>query len=325
MLYQNFLKTIEENGLFEAGDNLVVGVSGGVDSVVLLHLLLRLRDELGVFLHVVHVNYKMRGKDSDGDEYFVRELCENKSIPFFRRRVDLSNERENFQLEARNFRLDFFARIAGQLGADAIVLGQHLDDQVETVLMHLVRGCGVAGLRGIEIKSNYCGVKLIRPLIAFSKNEIFEFAEKNKIEWREDVSNEKLIYTRNIMRHKLISVMKEINPKVEEAIFHLSRHAKEDDDALSKFADEFSAIFFHHDEREISFDRDEYLKKPISIRKRILILAYTKLRGNKEHLSGDHIERMDHIARRETHGKEYSLPGNFHFLATADLLIIRNM
>ena len=199
---------IETHLSLPAGARIVVGVSGGVDSVVLLHVLRR----LGYEVVVAHVNYRMRGEASDVDERFVRHLCgelgiacETIAVPeAFREEL----KGDSFQEAARDFRYRFFGDIARKYQAAWVAVAHHLDDQAETVLMHLLRGSGIEGLAGmaparpLEQESN---AQLIRPLLQVGREQIQAFALEQGIAWREDASNAEYGYRRNAIRHGLLA------------------------------------------------------------------------------------------------------------------------
>lgn len=190
----------------QAGARVVVGVSGGLDSVVLARLLAT----AGLDLAVCHVNYGLRGEESDSDEAFVRELAEELDAPCFVRCVSLS-EVGNRQAEARQERYSFFEHTAIETGSGFVAVGHHQDDQVETVLLNLMRGAGVNGLAGMSTSrpiSYGSAVQLIRPLLGWSRKQLFSLARSNKWSWREDASNADETYTRNALRHRVLPELK---------------------------------------------------------------------------------------------------------------------
>jgi tRNA(Ile)-lysidine synthase len=201
-----FQHHIEQNFAQLKDKKLLLAVSGGVDSMVLLDLFYKLRFDICV----VHCNFQLRGKESDADEMLVRETCQDKYIPYFIESFDtLEFAKENklsIQLAARKLRYDWFQEIIS-LGFDYVLTAHHLDDNVETFLINYTRGTGLEGLTGIPAKNG----SIIRPLLPFSRDEIENYAKENKIQWREDSSNASDKYFRNKLRHNIVPTLKELN------------------------------------------------------------------------------------------------------------------
>jgi tRNA(Ile)-lysidine synthase len=207
-LVKNFKNFIFQEKLFSGGESLVVGISGGADSVCLVELLLAVQEKFDLEIKLVHINYHLRGEESDRDEKFVREFAEKRSLEL--EVVDyeeLSASGKNNEELWRNFRYKVFEKIRKEQDAKWTVVGHHQDDQVETFLINLFRGAGVEGLKGMKVVSEKR--KILRPLLSFSKVELKAFLESIDQEWREDKSNEDNIFLRNRIRNELI-------PEIEE-------------------------------------------------------------------------------------------------------------
>jgi tRNA(Ile)-lysidine synthase len=196
---------------------LFLACSGGVDSMVLLHLLVKAEFQITV----LHVNYHLRGEDSKVDEQFVKSSCEKWSLPFYSKSVDtkkiLREEGGNLQDVARKIRYDWFREITDQNADNFILLAHHNDDQVETFFQHIARKSGIIGLAGMLENHN----QILRPLLNFSKEEILEFAKSHQISWREDVSNTKNDYTRNKLRNVLLPEVLVQIPTIKESVLTL--------------------------------------------------------------------------------------------------------
>ena len=201
-----FQNNIEQNFPQLKDKKLLLAVSGGIDSMVLLDLFYKLRFDICV----VHCNFQLRGKESKGDEMLVREICQDSYIPYFIESFDtLEFAKENklsIQLAARKLRYDWFQEIIS-LGFDYVLTAHHLDDNVETFLINFTRGTGLEGLTGIPAQNG----NIIRPLLPFSREEIENYALENKIQWREDSSNASDKYFRNKLRHNIVPTLKELN------------------------------------------------------------------------------------------------------------------
>ena len=191
---------------------LLAGISGGADSVALLYML----RERGIQVTAVHVNHGLRGEASDGDEAFVRELCENWHIPLRVFRADPpENPGEDW---ARQARYGFFRQAAEETGVRIIALAHHRDDQAETLLLHLLRGAGLTGLQGMAADATVDGLRILRPLLSFSRDELRALLVSARQPWREDASNTDPRYLRNALRTEIIPRMEALLPGVSERL-----------------------------------------------------------------------------------------------------------
>lgn len=210
------------------GKKLLLAVSGGIDSMVLLDLFYKLRFTIGV----VHCNFQLRGKESDGDEMLVREICQDSDIPYFIESFDtleFANENKlSIQLAARKLRYDWFQEIIS-LGFDYVLTAHHLDDNVETFLINFTRGTGLEGLTGIPAQNG----NIIRPLLPFSREEIENYALENKIQWREDSSNASDKYFRNKLRHNIVPTLKELNTGFLDSFQNTLHHLQQSESLVN--------------------------------------------------------------------------------------------
>ena len=186
---------------------LLLAVSGGIDSMVLMHLFQQLLYDISI----AHCNFQLRGNESDGDEMLVKEICQDGYIPYFITSFDTEKySRDNklsIQLAARKLRYDWFQELLAENQLDYLITAHHLDDNVETFLINFIRGTGLEGLTGIPSQNG----NIIRPLLPFSRLEIENYALENKIQWREDSSNASGKYFRNKLRHDIVPILKELN------------------------------------------------------------------------------------------------------------------
>lgn len=198
---------IEQNFAQLKDKKLLLAVSGGIDSMVLLDLFYKLRFDICV----AHCNFQLRGKESDGDELLVRETCQDRYIPYFIETfhtTEFANEKKlSIQLAARKLRYDWFHELLSENQLDYLVTAHHLDDNVETFLIYFTRGTGLEGLTGIPAQNG----NIIRPLLPFSRLEIENYALEKNIQWREDSSNASDKYFRNKLRHDIVPILKELN------------------------------------------------------------------------------------------------------------------
>ena len=211
-MHASFLTFINEQCLFKKKDKLLLAVSGGVDSMVLLHLL-KVHD---FTFSVAHCNFCLRKNDADEDENFVKNYCENHQILFFSKRFATLEFAEkqgiSTQMAARELRYTWFEELKIQEKFDYLLTAHHLNDNLETVLLNFTKGTGIAGLKGISPKRGW----VVRPLLFAQKTEIIAFAAQNNLEWREDASNASNKYQRNLLRNEVIPLLKSINPALEE-------------------------------------------------------------------------------------------------------------
>lgn len=202
-----FQNHIEQNFPQLKCKKLLLGVSGGIDSMVLMHLFQQLLYDISI----AHCNFQLRGNESDGDEMLVKEICQDGYIPYFITSFDTEKySRDNklsIQLAARKLRYDWFQELLAENQLDYLITAHHLDDNVETFLINFIRGTGLEGLTGIPSQNG----NIIRPLLPFSRLEIENYALENKIQWREDSSNASDKYFRNKLRHNIVPILKELN------------------------------------------------------------------------------------------------------------------
>ncbi|WP_047790329.1 tRNA lysidine(34) synthetase TilS [Tenacibaculum mesophilum] len=233
-MLQQLAKHIDEQFSFLKEKKLLIAISGGVDSVVLTHLLHQLQFNISL----AHCNFQLRGKESDLDELFIKELGKSLNIQTFTTRFNTNEyttkNKLSTQLAARELRYSWFDSLSKENNFDYILTAHHADDNLETFLINLSRGTGLEGLTGIpSINKN-----IIRPLLTFSREEIITFAKKNNIEWREDESNSETKYLRNKIRHQIVPTLKELNDSVLKNFNKTIDHLKESQQIIDdKIAD----------------------------------------------------------------------------------------
>ena len=242
-----FLNNIEKNFSSLLNNKFIVAVSGGVDSIVLLHLCRNLK----LNFVVAHCNFKLRGKESDDDELFVKNLAAKYKISFYSNSFntkELSNRsNKSVQMIARDLRYSWFNKLSEELGIDYIITAHHIDDSIETFLINLSRGAGINGFLGIPEVNN----KINRPLLAFTKDQLKSYALENKILFREDSSNKKKDYLRNQIRLEVIPKLKKINPYLLESF---PKTIKKLEQSKSIIADRIAKVL-----SEVSFKKGEEL------------------------------------------------------------------
>ena len=228
-MIQRFINYIKENHLFNQTDTILIGVSGGVDSVVLLDLL----DKSGYSVAIGHCNFRLRGTESDGDEKLVVDLAHKYDVPFYKTAFDTAEyAQENkisIEMAARELRYQWFETIRTNHHYDYIAVAHHRDDQLETFFLNLARGTGLSGLTGMRPING----KIVRPLLFASRQEIENYRHENFLDFREDSSNQSLYYQRNKIRHTLLPVMETLNPSFREGMIRTMSYLED----VSKICD----------------------------------------------------------------------------------------
>jgi tRNA(Ile)-lysidine synthase len=213
-MLQRFCTYIEENRIFSPGDQILVGISGGIDSVVLLDLL----NKAGYTFAIAHCNFRLRGEESDADEVFVQKLARKYNKTLFKTSFDTLEYaiRKGISVEmaARELRYEWFENVRSENNYEWICVAHHRDDQLETFFLNLTRGTGLTGLTGMSPLSN----KIARPLLFASRKEIEQYCRENLLEYREDKSNDNTEYHRNKIRHKVLPLMEELNPSFRSVL-----------------------------------------------------------------------------------------------------------
>lgn len=307
---EQMLETIGKYKMFNKNDKVIVAVSGGPDSVCLLHLLYRLRQKLGISLFAAHLDHKFRGKESEADSVFVQRFTKQLGIPCFTQQVDVPKYIEETGLSpeeaAREVRYRFFEKVFKQTNGDKIALGHNLNDQVETVLMRFLRGTGIKGLSGIPPVRDV----FVRPLIEVSREEIMNYLRRNRLEYRIDKTNLKPIYERNKLRLKLIPLLeKEYNPNLKKTLNNMAVLMRDDSDFIQKQTLKvFKEIVEIRGEDRLRVAYKKFDTLHNAIKTRLLRLCYKEVSKTLKDLSYSHIkDTMEFIEKGKT-GASISLP-----------------
>ncbi|MGH9765908.1 MAG: tRNA lysidine(34) synthetase TilS [Blastocatellia bacterium] len=291
----------------------MVAVSGGADSTALLDALVRLceSDELAVTVLAAHLNHQLRGEESDEDEQFVRDAAARLGAPIFIERIDVGEraraETQNWEATARRVRYDFLRRVAEQNRVYFVLTAHTQDDQAETILMRLLRGAGAEGLRGIhEIMPLGEHTKLIRPMLTVTRAEVIAHCEHYGLAFRADSSNLDSHFTRNHIRHELLPLLRDFNPRVEEALSRAAELLTKDDAYLRGLA----AECFAATGKGSSLDIVPLLDVVPAIRRRVLRLWLKTQCGGLRRIELAHIEAIDYLIARGQSGRRVELPGD---------------
>lgn len=304
------LDTIKEYKMFNENDKVIVAVSGGPDSICLLHILYKLRDELKITLFAAHVNHCLRGEEADADEEYVGEYCKELGIECFSRKIDikkLSIERGlSSESAGREARYEFFDELLGKLDAQKIALAHNANDQAETVLMRIIRGTGMEGLVGIKpVRSNI----FVRPLINIKRESIEKYCEVNNLTPRIDKTNLENIYARNKIRLELIPYIKQnFNSDIITVLNRLSDTISRDNDYLDIISREKYKIYSDKKDSKVIIRKEAFLEHE-AILSRILRTAVLDIKGNLYNIEKVHIYDLIFLQKSRT-GKKITLPGD---------------
>ena len=279
MLKEQVINTIKKYNLIENKDKIVIGVSGGPDSICLLHILNEIKKEFNFEICVAHINHKIR-KEADEETEYVKEFCKSLGIKCYIKRIDVikiaNNLKRGTEETGRKIRYEFFDEVLEKTNSNKIATAHNNNDKVETILMNILRGSGTSGLKGIEpIRDK----KYIRPLIETPREEIEEYCKQNNLEPRIDKSNNENIYTRNKIRNIVIPyIKKEFNPNIIKTINRLSEVANEENEYLNKITEEtFNEICVDTEAKQIILDLKKFNNLELVLKRRIILYTINKL------------------------------------------------
>lgn len=297
---------VQRHHLVASGDTLVVAVSGGPDSVCLLHVLWQLRDELNVHLHVAHLNHQLRGAESRADVRYVTGLAKRLGIPATIEARDVAGYRTRHRLgleeAARQVRYEFLARVADSTGSRCVAVGHTADDQAETILMHLVRGAGGSGLRGMLPRTPWLGqagpISIVRPLLEVRRQEVAAYCRAHGLEPRLDASNLELSPLRNRIRHRLVPLLEKLNPAAVAALLRMARAVGDDLDFIeSQVAQEWGQTV-QHVAGGLALDKARLSRLHPALRRHLLRRALEEATGERRDVEAVHIEQAMALLER---------------------------
>lgn len=299
--------TIDKYNMLQSGDKVVVAVSGGPDSLVLLHVLYQLRKQYHIQLLVAHYNHLLR-QDARQDADFVGALADKLKLPFYLGEGNVAqyakDHKLSIQVAARDLRYQFLDRIVTETGSQKLALAHQLDDQGETVVMHFLRGPSPRGLAGIPPVRG----KIIRPLIEVSRQEIEEYLKDNRLKALIDASNLKTVYLRNRVRLELMPVLKKYNPNLVVRLSHGAEIFREEDRYLAEETDRQWAKLSSWEQGKLMVNFRGYDELPLAIKRRLLRKCYREVAHQAPDLSFPQVERVIAWLENPTTGKRLQWP-----------------
>ncbi len=309
MLKDKVKEIIKKYNLINPEEKVVVGVSGGPDSICLIDILNEIKKEENFEIIVCHINHLIR-EEAGSDEEFVRKYCEEKQIPFFVKHAKIKeiSEKEKIGTEeaGRKVRYEFFEETAKKTGASKIATAHTKNDNAETVLMNIIRGTGITGIAGLKPIRND---KYIKPLIDITREEIEEYCKEKNLNPRHDKTNDENIYTRNKVRNILLPLIKEeFNPNIIETIDRLSKLVTKENEYLEKVTkNTFQKILIKKEEKQIILNLKEFNKEEKVIRQRIILYTINELLGTKNGIEKVHIDDIIKLCENNI-GNKYLTP-----------------
>jgi len=331
-LLERVEEVLRTAGLLQpSGCTLVVAVSGGPDSLTLLHLLHALAQRHSLRLHGAHLNHGLRGSESDEDARYVQETCRRLEVPVTVERADVAGLRARHRLSweaaAREARYNFLARVAATVGASAVALGHTSDDQAETLLLHLLRGTGIRGLRGMlplspwRSRDGTRDVALVRPMLKVTRQETEAYCASRSLIPRYDSSNLQDRFTRNRIRRKLMPHLQQYNPAAREALARLARTVAQDVEYIDRKVQEVWPSVVVWEPWGIRLHRDAFNELHPSLQAHLLQRAYTELVGEPWDLNLAQVEGMQRLAI-EGAGRSLSLGHRLRFFTSYEELLM---
>lgn len=323
---EKVIDTVIKNKLINKGDNIVVGVSGGPDSIALLFILEELQEIIKFNLFVAHINHGIRGEEADKDEHYVKNVCEKLNIPFYSKKVNMDKYAKKHRLSSeeagRVIRYKFFRELLSKNGGGKIAVAHNKNDQAETLILRIVRGTGIDGLKGMEYKKN----DVIRPLLDIDRSEIEKFCQDNCLDARIDKTNLETIYGRNKVRLELIPyIEKNFNEGIIDTLVRTSKIMQLESNFLKKHAKKiYGQILIKKDKNSIKLNNKEFLKIHDGMKSRVLRNSIENLIGHIKGVEEKHIASIIELSFNENTGKEIHIGNNIRVKISYDYLIIEN-
>jgi tRNA(Ile)-lysidine synthase len=303
--------TIRRFAMLTRGDTVGVAVSGGGDSVALLHCLVDLAEKFEVSLGVLHVNHGLRGDESDEDRNFVANLAAEMGLPFQSARLDAAEAArragDNLEQAARRLRYGWFEQLIAENGFTRIATGHTASDQAETVLFRLFRGAAGAGLAGIlPVLDN----RIVRPLLGVTRADVTRYLRSKHAAWREDSSNDSADFARNRIRHELLPQLeRDWNPALPSVLAHTAEWARGEEEYWAEVVEDLATKYLRVREEGVEFPAADVRSLPVAAARRLIRLAIGRARGTLAGIGFEHVESIRSLAAGRAGRGRADLPG----------------
>ncbi|WP_250675370.1 tRNA lysidine(34) synthetase TilS [Paraclostridium ghonii] len=325
MIVDRVRSTINKYNLLQKGDKIVLGLSGGPDSVCLLHVLKQIEEEYDISIYAAHLNHQIRGIEAQKDVMYISSLCDNLGIKFFVKSINVPEycKKHGLSIEegARKLRYEMFYEIKQKTKSNKIAIGHNLNDQAETILMRMMRGTGLQGLKGIEYKRDDT---IIRPILDIERSSIEAYCEENNLNPRIDSTNLENIYTRNKIRLDLIPYMQEnFNTNVIESICRMGNNLKLDSDYIEQEGNKkFEEVSKLNDNESVEIILDKYIDLHKAIKSRIIRNAIKYILGDTNFVDQKHIEDVLNLENIDKINKKLVLPRGLFVYRNDDSILV---
>jgi len=328
-LEQRVLQFIQQNRLITGGQKILVAVSGGPDSVCLLYTLYRLQTELNISLHVAHLNHQLRGADSEADACYVADLARQLDIPATIEKRDVAGFQAEHRLSpeeaAREVRYRFLSQTAQAVGAAKVAVGHTRNDHVETILLHIIRGTGMRGLRGLQpcltLRFADNTLMVVRPLLETERKETEDYCARLQIIPCLDVSNQTLSFLRNRVRRELLPLLKNYNPGIFESLLRIGRIAQDELALLDAESEKIWRELIRKKGNTVIFNKAQFLALPSALQRHLLRKGIEELLGTLKDIEARHIEEVIQALDKPA-GKQIILPDGLVFSIEYDCYLM---
>ena len=301
---------LKQKNLLPAGEKILLAVSGGADSVVLLYIFKKLYPNA---IHIAHINHQLRGSDSLKDENYVKRLAKELNLPITVESVDVKTyAKENklsIETAARSLRLEALCRIADKENYRFIATAHHKNDNAETVIHRMLRGTGFKGLAGIRPKTIINGKTFIRPLLCLGRVELEDYLKNQRINWQSDHTNLDCRFTRNRIRHKILPYLEKETPNSAELVFSLSQHCGILAANIERFAKAAAkSCILSGENSQVTFDLNKFLSQPQPIQVELIQIALARLNSGLQKYTSEHYKKIIDFAKSSSPGKTLNVP-----------------
>lgn len=310
---EKVLNNIKTNNLISKGDKIIVGLSGGSDSICLLNTLISLKKTLGCKLYAVHLEHKIRGVQAHKDSLFCYDFCKKNNIPFFLKVIDIPKKagilKSGIEETARKYRYELFFELKAIVKADKIAVAHNLDDQVETFFINLFRGSSLDGLKAMDLKTSN---NIIRPLLNIKKSDISEYCTKNNLSFVSDQTNFETKYLRNKIRLELIPyIEKEFSDDIKNIIFKDTKYISLDYNFINDYAKKVFSNYAKITESSAAVPVNAFQTVHKAIRNRMIRQAIEYVKGDLKDISSANIEDAVDLIDNKDNDKMINLPNHF--------------